>query len=125
MGKKWDNSGWVYGDLIQSKSGDISILPIDENDLTNNIMVIPDSVGQYTGLKDKNGDKIYAGHILKTPAAMLKGVFNYSYVEYNPEIASYIKRGKDNKGFTRLEIRIKEVEIIGTMTDSPELLQSL
>lgn len=125
MGKKWDNSVWVYGNLIQSKSGDAYILPIEEEDLTENIMVIPESVGQYTGLKDKNGNKIYGGHILKTPAAMLRGVFNYSYVEYNPEIASFIKRSKDNKGFTRLEIRINEVEIIGNMTDSPKLLQSL
>jgi hypothetical protein len=60
-GKKWDNSEWVFGDLIKSKSGDAYILPIDEEDLTENIMVIPETVGQYIGWDDANQQKLYVG----------------------------------------------------------------
>jgi uncharacterized phage protein (TIGR01671 family) len=78
---------------------------------------------QYTGLKDKNGKDIYEGDILKTPTAVWKDIFNYTYVQYRSDIASYVKRGEDNRGYVRLEIRVEQVEIIGNIYENPELLQ--
>lgn len=100
-GKSSQIGEWVYGDLIHNSRGEITwIMPFDG--AATYIPVIPETVGQFTGLCDKNGVEIYKGDILN--GSCTKPI------------------GKSPYGDTLLYFRAADSEIIGNIHDNPELL---
>ena len=78
--------------------------------------VIPSTIGQYTGLTDKNDIKIFEGDIVTLPA----------YQGGKKKSIVYFKNGKfavDGSNYSFKDIAPKRMEIIGNIHDNPELLK--
>ena len=144
-GKRVDNGEWVCGDLLRP-----NLIVLDwENDTGGRVFgleafaVIPDTIGQFTGLKDKNGNKIFEGDVVKqsfqqnTPevfyARVIKGYhqgvvkitsngvsimrpyFVITYDDGDQDISPVILK-------TPKSVRGYRSEILGNIHDNPELL---
>lgn len=131
-GKRVDNGKWVYGYFIESESdlyrayivtsarwetnedGDTDLLE------TYTYEVDPSTVGQYTGLPDKNGVKIFEGDIVT--ATYLDHVY-IGTVEYD-QAAFWISWQRDCEGraFSGPSCAIYPIEVIGNIYDNSDML---
>ena len=134
-GKRVDNGEWVYGYLLKM-FGELSIMRFDDE---NNIYPVDEkSVGQYTGLTDKKGTKIFDGDILQgyQYPYLSEGHFNYYaeviYFENCPAFGLYTFKNPNldivigiSSGNTDVmeDWESKNWEVIGNIYDNPELLE--
>jgi uncharacterized phage protein (TIGR01671 family) len=115
---KWLRDGkWVYGFLCRSCNG----YSINVEGDSFSYMVHPATVGQYTGLKDRNGVKIFEGDIADFgPGENGKDYCRYSPVEYAGGVFRAFGYPISIYVYDR---GIVEFEAAGNIHDNPELLE--
>ena len=139
-GKRKDNGEWVQGDfcgpcnIVFIENGYDPVLGKCDSPMCNDYEIIPETVGQYTGLKDKNGKMIFEGDVVKGVAFSTDFIGVIIWIE---EIAGFGVRYFNNKreptaweNSSILKMIQKghkdkfAAEIIGNIHDNPELLEA-
>ena len=139
-GKRVDNNEWIegyyvhYDDIIDNHNDDCDYI-IEKHNGGNFVFheVVPETVGQYTGLTDKNGKKIFEGDIitattLDTGDEQRAVVYFGNFIDANNAdeyIGFFIEFDRIKTTITQLSMEEckNRIEIIGNIHDNPELLQ--
>lgn len=118
----YNNGDWVYGLVTEMYDDRFPNLPatMRNTDGVSNIDVDYKSIGQYTGLTDKNGKKIFEGDIVERLWLGEKHIYR---IYYDSDISSFIGADIDCQGFTTFNYDSCEFEVIGNIYDNPELLE--
>lgn len=127
-GKLEYNGKWIYGDLLQYENGDVAIFGdklssfgCECTEMSKRDRVIPDTIGQYTGLKDKNGKKIFEGDIVTGQNCR----FVVKYDERQAEFVAVNSTLPNGFGLPMSQTWINETNkiICGNIHDNPELIK--
>lgn len=150
-GIRMDNGVWVAGQLVVTKEGAF-IAPkgyrgsVNISSITGFVEVVPESVGQYIGLTDKNGKKIFEGDIFKFDDEIWSSSYtscgteydsceveNYGVVGFDDERACYdFVKYKFNENSVDADLHenhnidffwfLSDLEVVDNVHDNPELL---
>lgn len=118
-GKRVDNGKWIEGSFVKYTDYDgVEVYLIYASNGNPND-IIPETVGQYTGLKDKKGNKIFEGDIVKYGNTIHNAIFEQ-------------RNGTAYFGLVYSEIEtlpfghyqdLKQIEVIGNIHDNKEILE--
>ena len=114
-GKMKDGGQWLFGDLRQWSEKRIGIFDFQ---LKRTLEVDPSTMGQFTGLTDKNGKRIFEGDIIEN-------IDGRAIVFFDKTPCGFYMRFLDAYDDTPLDMgeMWDETEVIGNIHDNPELLE--
>ena len=127
-GKRLHDNKWIYGNFVSDCEGNPHIIEprffcedghhLQYEDNTDTpVFIIPETVGQYTGLTDKNGVRIFEGDIV----SLVKHdglIYKVVYVPCRYELVN----SKGVNCFVLDIYKSENIEVIGNIYDNPELL---
>ncbi len=127
---------FVYGSLVIDSGKYYIVLSVNDNIKRDDyevymIEVIPETIGQYTGLKDKNGKEIYAGDIIEFSYDMFVGNFDTFVAKGKvvfEEGAFYVEvfeneRTTEDEAYLLYSINLDTIEVIGNIYKHSDLVK--
>lgn len=123
-GRDIDQNEWRYGSYVAMAELDGTILHYIVELDGQQWIVFPETVGQYTGLKDKNGIEIFEGDVIRTTSPDCTAVVvweqgtvrNIGYTIESERKIVYVDRVDRNDK--------SAVEVIGNIYENKELLEA-
>ena len=128
-GKRADNGEWVEGDVLQTRyhSGHIEYQIMPQTPISSAYPVLSETVGQYTGLTDKNRKKIFEGDICRfkrfNDIHVGEIVFNVTTASFVMRYQSIVGAYGEKATHKMLLSACDNIEIIGNIHDNPELME--
>lgn len=109
---------WIYGNL-DNQGNMVEIFNRDDGMFSKSV-VMPKTIGQYTGLKDKDGKEIYEGDILQLPKGGIR------YVKWSDTFKVFVLVDPTGK---EIPMNISNyatelIKIIGNIFENKELLKT-
>ena len=133
----FDSREWRYGDLEYNRKNDVAQIHTykDDGSYNKQYLVDPYTVGEFTGMRDKHGRKIFEGDIVRKRDLTFGLKFD-GVVVYNSEIGCFRIHSENNGVTMRMGFEASDVyndgkctvpvkyeyEVIGNVYDNPELL---
>ena len=141
-GRSFDNGEWIYGDYHKRAGGVHCIIKMEPDENGKVVyavhQAVPDTIGQFTGLHDKNGKEIYEGDILRGFEYPFydaqEDAYNYyAIVDWDDEEAQFyayhdLARGAQVRGVScgvGEDMKdLREMEVIGNIYNNLGLLKA-
>ena len=119
--------GFIYGSLVVDKDRCFIVVTalcsnrsVINNGITSMIEVIPETVGQFTGMIDKNGKKIFEGDFVRTENYIGNVVYDEFFAKFKVIYSKFSGNWFDFEGEGGYPIFL-DCEVIGNIHDNPEL----
>lgn len=146
-GLSTDGHGWLYGYLVKGnnsylvteESMQYAVVSHNDHASLSLFQVVPESVGQFTGLIDKNGEEVFDGDIVKLHAGHPSWIQNPFEIVFQNHAFAF--KQPDRKGSTAICVYLNDcvkaevitetsqddwlVEVIGNVHEHPDLLTKL
>lgn len=113
--KRTDNDEWVEGYYQEHPKGYVHI----QNSNNDCFPVYPDTICQYTGLTDKNGNKIWENDVVRCQDVIGKIGWNETHLAY-----TILAEVEESMRYYYIDESLSsDIETIGNIFDNPELLE--